>query len=173
MKIELSDRQAQEVMQGRPVEVIDPESDRAFVVVTRELYERVRPLLEGGPERAPPSPSPAVPSPGEGQPPRVRLRDLPAPPEVVEEAARWCKKYGWQGKKNRQEVEEQLKLQYHYGGQAVYILRTPEGAVVIPIGEQYKDTPDLRYVLLTPEERLHASLEVPPCWRDTTSEILT
>jgi hypothetical protein len=165
MKIELTDRQAQEVLQGHPVEVVDPVSERAFVVVARELYERVRPLLGGSAEQGP--------SPPEGLPARVRLCDLPTPPEVVEEAARWCKKYGWQGKKSRQEVEEQLKLQFHYGGQSVYVLRTPEGAVIIPIEERYKDTPDLRYVLLTPEERPHASLEVPPRWRDNTSEILT
>jgi hypothetical protein len=45
MKLELTDQQAQVVTQGRPVEVIDPMSNRAFVLVSRELYESIRSLL--------------------------------------------------------------------------------------------------------------------------------
>jgi len=174
MRIELTPQQEQAVKQGRPVEVVDPASERAFVVVAREFYERGRFLPEGRPEQGPSAPvSPAVPSAAEAEPARVRLCDLPTPPDVLEEAERWCKKYGWRGKKALGEVEEQLKLQYYYGGQAVYILRTDEGPIVVAIGERYRDTPDLRYVLLKPDERPRASLAVPPRWRDTDSEILT
>jgi hypothetical protein len=54
----------------------------------------------------------------------------------------------------------------------VYLLPTSAGLVVVTIPERYKDTPDLRYVLLSAEERLHATLEFPSPWQDTTSEIL-
>jgi hypothetical protein len=111
--------------------------------------------------------------PGEEASVRVRLRDLATPSEVTEEAERWCKKYLWPGRKRRQEVEEQLKLQYYYGGQSIYLLDTPEGTVVVPIPERHKDTPGLRYILLTAEERPHACLTVPSPWRDTDSEIMT
>ncbi len=46
MKLELTDQQVQVIAQGHPVEVIDPMSKRALVVVPRELYDLVRFLLE-------------------------------------------------------------------------------------------------------------------------------
>jgi hypothetical protein len=174
MKIELTDQQAQAVKNGQTVEVLDPLTAQAYILLARDQYERVRPLLESSRENPPPPPTPpAAPSPAERGPERVRLRDLPTPAEVVEEAEHYCRKYGWGGERNRREVEEQLKLQYYYGGQAVYILPTPEGPVVIPIAGRYKDMPDLRYVLLQPEERSRASYTVPSRWRDSVSEILS
>ena len=79
------------------------------------------------------------------------------------------RKYGW----SQSEVEEQLKLQYYYGGQALYLLPTAEGPVVVPIEERFRDMPDLRSILLTPEERPRAALTFPSRWHDTGSEILT
>ena len=35
---------------------------------------------------------------------------------------------------------------------------------------RYQDTPDLRYVLLTPEERTKAVLTFPPRWRDAAND---
>jgi hypothetical protein len=102
---------------------------------------------------------------------RVRLCELSTPAEIVDDAARWCTKYGWFGMQCRHEVEEQLKLQYYYGGQAIYVVSSTEGTIIIPIPERFKDTPELRYVLLTAEERRDACLTVPPCWRTTDSEI--
>lgn len=192
--IELTPEQRQAVDQGEPVRVIDPSTQDAYVIVRAEVYERLtgvperpveeplsqgprdipRPVLEGSREQgSSSSAAPTVPSPAEGEPARVRLRDLPTPPDVSEEAERWCKKYGRRGEKNRREVEERLKLQYYYGGRPVYLLDTPAGLVVIPITGRYKDTPDLRYVLLTPEERPRACLDTPSPWRDAASEILT
>src|SRR5262249_30729169 len=147
MKIELTDQQEQAVKEGRPIEVADPQSSRAFVLLTREQYERVRSLLEDSPETGlPPPVAPhAAPSSGEVQPQRVRLRDLPTPPEVIQEAKQLCTRYGW----NLRDTEEQLKIQYYYGGQSIYVLRTPKGPVIILVEERYKDMPGLRYVLLT------------------------
>ena len=58
-----------------------------------------------------------------------------------------------------------------FGGKG-YLVRTPEGLVVIPIPERHRNTPDLRSVLLTPDERSRACFDVPSRWRDTASEIL-
>jgi hypothetical protein len=171
-EIELTDvqRQALHAERGKPVDVVDPATQQRYVLLAREQYERVRSLLEGGPSQAPtagvtPGGAPA----SAAQPRRIRLRDLPTPPEVVDETERWCRRYGW----GRRGVEEQLKLQYYYGGQAVYVLRMPEGPVVIPIEDRFRDTPDLRSVLLTPEERPLAVLDCPPPWHDTVSQILS
>ncbi len=46
MKLELTDQQVQVIAQGHPVEVTDPMSQRALVVVPRELFDSVRTLLE-------------------------------------------------------------------------------------------------------------------------------
>lgn len=171
MKIELTNQQEQAVKEGQPIEVSDPQSSRAFVLLTREQYERIRTLLEGSPETSlpPPDAPPAALSPEEGQPQRVRLRDLPTPPEVIGEAQQSCRKYGW----NRRDTEEQLKIQYYYGGQSIYVLRTPEGPVIIPVEERYKNLPGLRYMLLAPEERGQAVFDCPSPWQETVSQILS
>jgi hypothetical protein len=175
IEIELTIEQRRVLQAGpsRPVDVVDPATRQRYVLLAREQYERVRSLVEGSSGQAPPPAASAAPSPEQGEPPRVRLRDLPTPAEVAEDAERWCKKYDWGGKASRRGVEEQLKLQYYYGGQAIYLLRSPEGPVVLPIPERYRNTPDLRYVLLTAEERSRASSTIPPRWRDTISEILS
>jgi hypothetical protein len=174
MKIELTDQQEQAIKQGRPVEVVDPTSKRTLVVMARELYERARSFLEGSPEPASPAPvappaaAPAATSSEGDEPRRIRLRDLPTPPEITQEVEQYYKKYRW----DRRQTEQELKLQYYFGGQALYVLRSPEGPVVIPIQGRYLDMADLRYVMLKPEERDHACYTVPSRWHDTIAEIL-
>jgi hypothetical protein len=51
MKIELTDEQARAVQQGQPVEIIDPETQRAYVLIAREAHERGGSVLES-PTRA-------------------------------------------------------------------------------------------------------------------------
>src|SRR5438445_12609562 len=51
MKIELNDEQQQAVQQGQPVEIVDPNTDRAYLVIAREAYEPGRAL-----HNQPPSP---------------------------------------------------------------------------------------------------------------------
>lgn len=167
-EIQLTEVQSQAVQarQGKPVDLVDPATQRRYVLIERERYERVRELMEHGlPATDFTSPCASK----EKSPERVRLRDLPTPPEVLDEAERCCNRFAW----NRQEVVDQLKLQYYYGGQVIYRVRSAEGPVIVPVPERLRDTPDLRYVLLTPEERPSACLEVPSPWRDTISEILT
>jgi hypothetical protein len=168
MIIELTEEQgrALQAEAGRPLAVVDPATKQAYVIVALEKYERVRSLFEGAEQSA--QLTPVSSSLQAEKPERVRLSDLSTPPEVVAETERCCQRYGWK----RQQVEEELKLQYYYGGQAIYVLRTSEGPIVIPITERYKDTPDLRHILFTPEERSLACLEIPSRWREQDSEIL-
>ncbi len=176
MNLELTDEQqrALHAEPGKPIDLVDPATQRRYVLLAREQYERVRPLLEGGTEQVLPPPlPPAGPSAGEGGPQRVRLRDLPTPPEVIAAAERRCRKYYLRGKKRRQEVEENLKLQYYFGGQAVYTLDTSEGLVVIPIPERYRGTPGLRDIFFTPEERSRVCHTVPSPLDDTVTLILS
>ncbi|HZU38246.1 MAG TPA: hypothetical protein VFA18_20145 [Gemmataceae bacterium] len=61
-RIELSEQQRLilEREQGKPVDVIDPATQRRYVLLTRELYERNRQLLE--PPTWEPAAAPAIPS---------------------------------------------------------------------------------------------------------------
>jgi len=62
MKIELTDQQEQAVKQGRPVEVVDPASARAFIVVARESTNGYAPSWKGARWRRPHLPkSPPLP----------------------------------------------------------------------------------------------------------------
>ena len=173
--IELTDEQqkALQAEQGTRINVVNPATQQRYVLLAWEQYERVRPVLDRGPEPSrQPEPTPARILPPDGQALRIRLRDLPTPPEITEEANRYCKELGMGGRKDIQQAEDQMKLQYYYGGKAIYVVRAAEGPVVIPIEERHKDTPDLRYVLLTPEERPRACYEVPSRWQNTVCEIL-
>jgi hypothetical protein len=165
MKIELTHEQEQAVRQGRPVEVIDPASNRAFVVVTRELYESVRPLLEGGQDGGPSSSPPPALAPAvtpEVKPLRQRVRDLPLPPEVAAEAKRYCKYLGTSRAKDIREMEEQMKLQHYYGGKWIAYLRTDEGPVVVAAAKSLSDPVfDQQLSFLTPEERRRRIIDSP------------
>ncbi len=99
--------------------------------------------------------------------PRVRLSDLPTPPEIVAEAKRWCARYSW----NQRDVEEELKMQYYFGDQEIYLLSTSDGPVVVAIPDRLRGTPGLRYLLFTPQERDHVVFTVPSRWNDTESQV--
>src|SRR5438094_684948 len=111
--IQLTEEQSQAVaaQQGRPVEVIDPVRRRSYVLIAAEAYQRVRDMLEA--EDRPAQPAASVPPPNtsaapmlaEIRPMRQRLKDLVTPPEVAEEARRYCKQLGISGRRNREDVE--------------------------------------------------------------------
>jgi hypothetical protein len=175
--IELTDaqRQALQGKQARPVDVIDPATKKAYVLLAREEYERVRPLLEGGAGEPPPSepPPPASGTP-ESRPLRQRIRDLPLPPEVAVAAERYCKRLGLWRKKSRLEVEEQMKLQHYYGSTWIAVLRSAEGPVVVAAAKCLSDPVfDQQLSFLTEEERRRRVLECPVKLFDDESEILT
>jgi len=53
MNIELNDEQQRAVQQGQPVEFVDPNTDRAYLVIAREAYDRSRTLQGQAPSPAP------------------------------------------------------------------------------------------------------------------------
>jgi hypothetical protein len=83
-----------------------------------------------GPEEIPPEhiypPVPQVP---------VLVRDLPLPPEVAARLDAYCKKARIRRASERQVLEEEYKIQYHFDGLSVANLRTPEGAKIISAGD--------------------------------------
>src|SRR5437588_8812639 len=89
-----------EAAEGRPIDVFDPRTDRNYVLLPAELYQRVQNLVEknGPPQRTAPAPasseSPQAPSVSEVKPLRVVVRQLPTPTEVAEMVARRKKEMG-------------------------------------------------------------------------------
>jgi hypothetical protein len=169
-------RQAVEARHGEPVEVVDPVTNRVYVLVGMETYERVRSLLESSPERASAAGSPPVTasSAGERKPLRQRVRELPLPPEVAAEAKRYCKRLGLWGAKSRRQMEEQMKLQHYYGGRWIAELLTDQGIVVVAAAESLNDPVlDQQLSFLTAEERRSVRFESPTQLFDQESEVLT
>jgi len=101
---------------------------------------------------------------------RQRLRDLPTPPEVAAEARRFRKKQGW-GAQPLSAIEDELKLQYYYGGQEMRCLFGKDGPIIVAI---YRgDDEDYRNQLqaLSAEEKQKAVVLVPSVWNDPNSVI--
>jgi hypothetical protein len=83
-----------------------------------------------GPDRLASLPKPS-PTP-EG---RIWLRDLPLPAEALPYVEEYCRRFWfWERAAARRRVEEDLKLQYYFGGHDVYYLATPKGLAILHLG---------------------------------------
>ncbi len=158
-----------EAAHGRPVEVVDPRTQRRYVLVPAELYHRTEPALPAG--EMPRSGLP--PEVARGEPLRIKLRELPMPPELAEEARRYCKQLGiWRSKYVRP-IEDDLKLQYYFGGQCVVWLRSKDGPILVAAGRQASEAFGRQLDALAPEERRRVCYSFPCVWDDPASELRT
>lgn len=154
-----------EAAQGKPVDVVDAQTNRAYVLLPVEMYQRVRDLLEGS--AAAPDGS-AVRSEGLVLP--VKLRELPTPPEIAEEVRKRCMQLGIWGRKNVQRVEDELKLQYYFGGKYVAYFRSDQGPVIVAAGRSDSEEVGRQLDALSREERQKLIHCFPTVWNDEVSE---
>jgi hypothetical protein len=171
--IQLTDEQRVliEASGGQPVTIVDAQTQRAYVLLPAELYEKVRGIVEREAARSQQrAPSPPV-QPGESKPMRVRLRDLPLPPEILDDARRRWQKRGMWDKKNAQAVADELRFQYHYGGQVVVYLPSAEGPIIVAAGREDSEEFIRRFQALTPEERRQKITHYPPLRNDEVSHL--
>jgi hypothetical protein len=173
MQLTEEQHQLVEAAHGWPVDVRDPQTDRVYVLLPVELYQRVRNLVEtNGPLQstatAPASSEPPQrPSISEVKPLRVVVRQLPTPPEVAERVSKRKKEMGWLWpRKCAQQYEDALKIGYYYGGQCVAVLYTKEGPVIVAAGRRDSDEFDAQLAHLSPEERSNAARDWPRPWND-------
>lgn len=105
------------------------------------------------------------------RPPRRRLRDLELPPAVAAEIRETCARHGWYSKIARRDTEEEVKLQYFFGGQDVAYLSTAEDMIIIAAGRLESD--EFRQALdaLSREERCHTVLYFPRPRNDEVSQL--
>lgn len=169
MQLTEEQQQLVEAAHGQPVEFVDPRSQRRYVLVPAELYYRPGPGLPA--EEVPRSALP--PEVARGEPLRIKLRELPMPPEVAERARRYCKQLGLWRSKYVQGVEDEAKLSYYFGGQTVVTLRSKAGPIIVAAGQVDSDQFGRQLDALPPEERRQVSYNFPTVWNDTVSELRT
>jgi len=100
------------------------------------------------------------------------LDELSTPPEVADRVRRRAQQRGLRGRWLR-ELEEELKLQYYYGGLCVSYARTDRGIVVLAAGRSGSPEYQEQLAAVPAEQRLNLVLALPPRWNDGDSEILT
>jgi hypothetical protein len=158
-----------EAAQSKPVDVVDPHTNNTYVLLAAELYQHVRDLVELTLRTSLRTTS--TPANLEGKPLWVVLRGLPTPPEVAQAVQRRCRQLGLWRRKYVQEVEDELKFQYYYGGQYVAYLRTDEGPVVVAAGRLESEAFGHQLDALSPENRRAIHYNVPSVWNDEISEL--
>jgi hypothetical protein len=163
-----------EAAQCRPVEVPDPLTYRVYVLLPAEVYHSVRGVVEARPGQAGHSASarpPGLPSPAAGSALPMRLRDMPLPPEVPEKVGNHCRRLGLRRRSYVQKVEEELKLQYYFGGQYVAYVRSADGPVIVASGNPESEEFGKQLDALAPEARRQTSYAMPNVWKDSVSQL--
>ena len=100
-----------------------------------------------------------------------RIADLPTPPDVLAYAQE-CKKERGLSKRAFDELVDELKLQYYYGGWHIRCLPTKQGSVVVVIDLGDEEDYKRQVQALSPEVRQRAVVAIPSPWMDDTSWIL-
>jgi hypothetical protein len=175
MSIELTSEQRQALNEGRPVETVDPTDNRRVVVLPADIFAKMVqvPVTSSIPSQSDTPSPPGSPSP-ERQPLRIRVRDLPAPPEVQQRIDQICRRLSLGRGKYRQNVEEELKLSYHFGGRWIALLSTPEGPVVVAVADDLaSDSLTAQLASLSPAEQRQRTLFVPSSWNGDQPELPT
>ncbi len=160
MAIQLTPEQRQAVREGRPVEVHDPEDDLRAVMVSSDEFQRMRRSLSlelaEKPDLRPP----------------VWLRDLTLPPDVQEHVQRRCRIRRFSSTVDRRRLEEEVKLQYFFGGLGVGYLVTESGRVVVAVGPWYGDELDRQLDSMGIAQRREVVLDCPARWNEVVSQHL-
>ncbi len=168
---------AVEAAQGQPVEVVDPHTKRTYVLLASEIFQRIRGFV-GGKQLEEAKQGPAAKS-GVAEemtnqtPLRVKVRDLPMPPEVKEEVKNRCRQLGFWRRKYVQQIEEECKLQYHFGGKNVGYVNSEEGIIVVAAGTLESEAFDRQLAALSAVERRQVILDGVDPWNDHVSLILS
>jgi hypothetical protein len=110
-------------------------------------------------------------SPAPAQPMRQLLKDLELP--LAMEVDDICRRRSSDRGPGRQRVEEEIKLQYFFGGQDVAYLTTPDGLMVVVVGDLRSDFFGRALEALSADERHRVTVYSPDRWNDATSALLT
>lgn len=90
------------------------------------------------------------------------LKNLKSHPVVDEAVEKACKRLGCRTAREKNSVEEELKLQYYFQGQDVALVTTPEGQAVVAAGTLEEVSKSLN--TLSQEERGRVTILYLPPW---------
>ena len=167
MRLTEEQHQVVEAAGNQPVEVVDPQTKRAYVLLPVELFYGNGPV-----EPEVPAPRDGLPAEvARGEPMRINLRELPTPPEVAERIRRHCKKLGLWRRRYVQEVEDEIKLSYYFGGRYVAYLKSKDGPIVVAAGKLASEAFQRQLDALLPEERRTVIKWLPDVWNDPVSRL--
>lgn len=100
---------------------------------------------------------------------RCYVRDLELTPELQRDLELICQDSGYRKARDQQRVEDEIKLQYYFGGLDIAYLVTPRGPAVVAAGDcstnAYREALDA----LSPQERQAAVRYTPRGWHRDVS----
>jgi hypothetical protein len=99
------------------------------------------------------------------------LRRLAAPSEILQQLEDRCQRYGHAGGA-RSAIEDDLKLQYYFGGQTVAAAATNQGLEIL-VAEPPGSQEFARQVAILLQERPDLVILTPLPWNDTQTRVLT
>ncbi len=98
------------------------------------------------------------------------LKDMTLPPEMQKVVEDTCKEWKVRKPAARREVEEDVKLQHFFGGQAVAYVTTPQGLLIVCAGDMEGE--EFAVLDALPRsERCQITTYSPPRWNDGDSMI--
>lgn len=103
----------------------------------------------------------------------VYLKDMHLPPEVQKEVEDICRERRYRKARHRRGVEEDVKLQYFFGGQTVAYKVTPQGLYVVLVGDLDSEGFTAELARFPREQRCQITLYHPDRWDDPSTCILT
>src|ERR1700733_10882604 len=87
------------------------------------------------------------------QPMRLRVLELPTPPELAKEIKDYCHEHGIWDRKGVRMIEEELKLQYHFGGKHVACLVRNHEVIIVAVGDYQSEEYKSQLARLSPKDR--------------------
>jgi hypothetical protein len=105
---------------------------------------------------------------------RIWLRDLPLPADLVPIIDEWCReRWFWQRARYRRYLEEELKLQWYFGGHYVSYLITPHGYAVLTLDDMSEGATHRLRNQLPAEERDQLRSDLVQKWDSDDGHILS
>ena len=97
---------------------------------------------------------------------RLLLKDLETPPALAAAIQEASKLFGFRAARDRLYIEEEIKLQYYYGGRDVACIETPDGRALVAIGTPYIENWPQILDSLNPDQRHKVAILTPEPWND-------
>ncbi len=97
---------------------------------------------------------------------RCYVRDLDFPPELQQDLEIICQRSGYRKTRDRQWVEDEIRLQHYFGGWDIAYLVTPNGPAVVAAGTFDTEAFIRSLSALSPSDRRAVIFHCPEPWNN-------